>query len=85
MSKLKSFRFNGTKLLYKMKKIIVYIFFIVLVLHAISVDAQSVSGIVLDVKGKPIAFATLALYNVNDTSTLLTTGYTNSDGAYNVN
>jgi hypothetical protein len=35
-----------------MKKIIAYSFFIVLVLHAISVDAQSVSGVVLDVKGK---------------------------------
>ena len=67
-----------------MKKIIIFIYFVVFGLYPIAVDAQSVSGTVLDGEGKPVEFATLALYEVNEGEKLITSSYTNIDGVYNI-
>ncbi len=68
-----------------MKKIIRYILFADLFLQTVSVNAQSVAGTVFDAKGAPVEFATVALYKINNTWKLITSGYTNQEGAYSIN
>ena len=67
-----------------MKKITKYIFFAIVGLYSTTIDAQSISGVILNGNGEPVEFATLALYEIHDEVKLLSSSYTNIEGVYNI-